>query len=65
MHWSELRTATLMLVARQRTMAWQSLPRRLVSAPTCPPTRGRQNRQKMFRVRHQAIKSSHTAIKES
>ena len=35
MHCRELRTATFRLVARHRTMAWQSDPRRLVSAPTC------------------------------
>ena len=34
MHCMELRTATLRLVARHRTMAWQSDPNLLVSAPT-------------------------------
>jgi hypothetical protein len=34
MHCMPLRTATLMLVARHRTMAWQSLLSRVVRAPT-------------------------------
>ena len=46
MHCMPLRTATLMLVARHRTMAWQSLLSRVVRAPTSSCRGGADQGQK-------------------
>ena len=45
MHCMLLRAATLMLVDRQRTTAWQSLPRREVSTPTSAPSKKATSRR--------------------